>query len=549
MRFKSNKAKILFVGLLALTLIAVLAACGDDGALVDFDRDSWSDPFPETITVTVAMEDLPQAVFASGESYEDNLWTRRWLELYNIDVEVAWISSDYDLSMNLAIASGELPDIFHVNAVQFSQLVDADLLEDITAVVDEWSSPNLRRIIDGEPAVFATAQREGITYALPHFHWGFITQAPFLWVRGDWYAEAGSPEINTIADLENLIETFEREHGATIGTPLHDELFSFFVSTPMWHAGARGQGNGGVMWVDDGAGGIMSAYERPEMLDAIATWRDWYERGWIRQDFATADWDSTMAAIVGGETGVLFSMNWAGWGWQSIVEAYGPESALIALPLPTVDGTPADIPILFANYAYNVVRSGFAHPEILPILVSDYLYITNESPMTGSMPAEELLPFSTNEMHHVTGPFRITQPHYHDVLDVVGAIEAHARGEDFTFTSGGLAVIMFEEAVRWHDYQDIVGLGRYAQMGSRNGSLYIGVQYSQSGQHLYSLAWGPQTQEMLDFATITDDIIDEGITRIIMGLDPLEHWEVVLEDWRQAGGNLMTESVNNFFGN
>ncbi|MCL2421301.1 MAG: hypothetical protein FWD03_05525, partial [Defluviitaleaceae bacterium] len=62
-------------------------------------------------------------------------------------------------------------------------------------------------------------------------------------------------------------------------------------------------------------------------------------------------------------------------------------------------------------------------------------------------------------------------------------------------------------------------------------------------------AWGPTPQEVLDFGGITDSILAEGITRIIMGMDPLEHWHVVLEDWRQAGGNEMTRAINEYFGN
>ena len=542
--------KHVMILLTTMLFITVLAACRRGTSTVEtFSRDTWNEPFPEVVTVRIAAMEIANATFAEGEDQLDNLWTRRFLEEYNVQVETMWVSADYDLSMNLAIAAGELPDIFHVNAVQFAQLLEANLIEDITDAVNNYSSPGLRRLLDSEQAIFDTAKRDGRTYAVPQLHWGFITQAPVVWVRKDWYEEAGSPPINTVADLEALMETFARDQGAVFATTLHETLFNFWVSSSMWHANARGQGDGARMWVDDGAGGIIAAYETPEMLDAIAAWRRWYELGRIRQDFATADWDSMNAAVVSGETGIKFSLNWAPWGWQAIVEEAGPDSYMIALPLPTVDGTPARIPVHFANYAYNVVRRGFAHPEILPTLVSDYLYVVNEASLTGSIDEEALLTFGTNEMHHVTGPFRLTIPHYHDVRDVLGAMDAHQRGESFEFTSGGFAVLFFEEVLRWFDHRELVGFGRYAQMGHPNSSLAVGVRYVENGQIFNTRAWGPHPQAILDYGSITDSIIQEGITRIIMGVDPLEQWEVVLDDWRRAGGNTMTEAVNEAFGN
>lgn len=548
---KRNMMGILTAALLLTVLAACEAAGGGGGGAAqgDFVRTSWSDPFPEMITVTVPVNEIPSAVFAEGEDFHDNLWTRRWREEYNINMEVVWVSSDYELSMNLAIAAGDLPDMFTVNAVQFSQLLEANLAEDITDVVNNYGSPALGRQLRDESAIFETAQRNGRTYALPHLHWGFITQAPFMWVRKDWYEQAGSPEIRTVADVEMLMDTFSRDNGATLGTTLHNELFSFFVSSPMWHATARGGGNGNVFWVDDGAGGLMAGYELPEMLDALAAWRRWYEMGKIREDFATLEWETMNAAVVNGDTGILFSMNWAAWGWQNVVENFGPDSYMLALPLPTVDGRPVSIPVNFANYGYNVVLRGFEHPEIMPILVSDYLYIINEAPLTGSIPSEELLLFSTNEMHHVMGPFRMTVPHYHDVIDVYNAMSAHERGETHEFTSGGFAVTFFDEVQQWTEHGNIVGLGRYAQMGHHFASLVVGVRYVENGQMLYTGAWGADPQDLLDLRSITDSIILEGAVRIIMGLDPLEHWDTILEDWRQAGGNTMTQAVNQYFGN
>jgi putative aldouronate transport system substrate-binding protein len=451
--------------------------------------------------------------------------------------------------MNLSIAAGDLPDMFAVNAVQFSQLLEANLLHDVTDVTRQWSSPTLARIMANEQSVTDTAYRDGVLFSIPRYHFGFITQTPYFWVRRDLYEQSGSPDLRTLTDLENLMAQWTDEHDEILHVmSLNDALYSFWHSTRVWHAHTRGGGT--RMWLDDGAGGIMSSYEQPEFFDVIEAWRRWYENGWVRPDFATTDWDGAVADIVSGRSAMEFHGNWRGWGLNSLVENFTPESYMIALHYPTVDGSQARVPIHFANYAYDVVRRGFAHPEVLPILTSDYVYVLTEAAVTGSMTMDEISPFTINDNHHTSGPFRVTFPHYDDVVEVLNAMDAFHAGtlDSFNFTSG-YAVVYVDEILRWVRDGDIDGVGRYVQMGHRRSSLARGVEKEDMGLFLYTLAWGPSTQEILDFGGITDSIIAEGVTRIIMGLDPLENWWNVLEDWRQAGGNAMTESVNAYFGN
>ena len=551
------------VTLVTVLAIAMLSACGDGGgaggggggaaggatptgANADFTRTYWRQPFPETVTVEIANRTMGHAIFPDGYDIFSTLWGERWLELFNVELVTDWVAEDYYLQMNLAIASGDVPDMFWVNSVQFSQLTEAGLVHDITDYINNYSSPALARMLEVESAVFETSFRDGRAFSIPRMHYGFITQTPYFWVRRDLYEQAGSPTINTLADLESLMDYFQNnidtvEHVMS----MHDGLYSFWGSTPIWHAHTRGGGT--RMWLDDGQGGIISAYEQPELFDTITAWRDWYERGWVRPDFATTDWDAAISDIVSGRSVMEFNGNWRGWGLAPLTENFNEDSYMIALPRPSVDGRQTRIPIHFANYGHNVVRSGFAHPEILPILLSDYIYLLNEAALLGSMTDQEIGPFTINDMHHTSGPFWIAFPHYEDVVNVVEVLEAHGTDATPQFVSS-YAVNFVNEILRWVDNRELDGLGRYVQMGHRNSSLGVGVHYQDTGAFLYTEAWGPSPQAVLDFGGITDSIIGEGITRIIMGLDPLDHWWVVLEDWRQAGGNAMTEAINYYFG-
>ncbi|MCL2361541.1 MAG: extracellular solute-binding protein [Defluviitaleaceae bacterium] len=540
--------KKLFLSVMVVSLfMLILVGCSDNGvssANASFERTDWRQPFPETVTVTIGNDEMAHAIFADGEDIFDNLWTRRWLEVYNINVETVWASPDYPLAINLAIASGDLPDMFHVDSAQFQQLLDAGLIEDLTDVFD-FSSPGLRRMFEGEQVLVDTPYRDGRLYGFPRLHYGFVTQAPFLWVRKDWYEQAGSPAINTVADLEALMENFMNTHDTPFAMILNDGLFGFWNSVTAWHAPARTDGSWTRFWIDDGQGGIMSAYESPGMLDALAAWRSWYERGWIRHDFPTVTWDGKVSDIVSGNAGIEFGPNWRGFNWSAVVDNFGDDAYLIALPIPTIDGRPVQIPVVFPNVGYNVVRRGFAHPEILPMLISDYTYVINEAAILGTIPQEEAMRFNINDMNWVTGPFKTTFPHYDDIVAIQNAL----RTGDESYIISGYARLALDEIMEWINFRNPSGLGRYLQMGHPNASLVIAVGYEDGGQYLYSRAWGPMPQEILDFGGITDSIIDEGVTRIIAGVEPLEHWYIVLENWRNAGGNAMTQAINERFGN
>ena len=545
-----KKKLLFFVGV--LVLMFALTACGgnDDDTTPGPDaptRGDWREPFPETITVTTASGTHASAVFPDGYSVHHTPWYGRWLREYNVNVEVDWISEDYTLQMNLSIAADTLPDVFSVNNLQFMQLLEAGMLEDMTHAVYNYSSPSLMRHLTNDQLIFETGKVDGRVYGIPHLFWGYVNNSPYFWVRNDWYLEAGSPEINTLADLEDFMAYLTETHDSVDHVMTFNYgLNSFWNSTQVWHAHTRGDGT--RMWLDDGQGGIISGYEQPELVDAIAAWRRWFDMGWVRPDFATADWGSMQTELATGRAAVEFGQSWRAWAFTGMVENFGYDAYMIALPMPTIDGQQAQIPIHFPNSTYTVARRGFQHTAVIPVLTSDFVYVMTEAGLGDSMTVEEIMPFTTNNIQHATGPFRITFVHHYDVLEVLDAMDAYHEGtlDDFVFTIGD-APQFVSEIRRWVSDRDTAGFGRFGQMGHRSSAYARGLEYIYNDMLLFTSAWGAPPQEVLDLGSITDSIIEEGITRIIMGLDPIEHWPNVLEEWRAAGGAIMTEAVNRDF--
>ncbi|MCL2338103.1 MAG: extracellular solute-binding protein, partial [Firmicutes bacterium] len=380
---------------------------------------NWNTPYTDTVTVTIANDESPSFMFAPGESITDNLWTRRWKQTYNVEVKTLWTSSDYATKLNLAIASQDLPDMFRCDNVQFQQILQAGLAEDLTDAYNKMASPGIVSIMSKDPEMVNTAFSDGRMYGMPRLHYGYECQPNYVWVRKDWYEQAGKPEIKTVDQFEALMRTFKQQHNTAYAISCDKYLEPFFYMAAGFHAYPR-DGYGPRMWVDDGNGGIMSGYEMiPQMKSELTAWAKWYKDGLVRPDFTDLENSDMVADIVSGKTGLDGGPQWDGWAWTDVVKNFGNEAYLEPHDLPSIDGQTVMYPISFINDGYNVVRKGAKNADILIKLIDDYAYVLNEATITGGMTSEQVLPFTSNNMHHTTGPFKILFRSYDDVKQVI----------------------------------------------------------------------------------------------------------------------------------
>jgi len=90
-------------------------------------------------------------------------------------------------------------------------------------------------------------------------------------------------------------------------------------------------------------------------------------------------------------------------------------------------------------------------------------------------------------------------------------------------------------------------LGAYCQQG------FEGCAYDRSkflidnGFLKVTDAWGPAPEEF-DQTINTIDIVLNGVMEIIMGIQPLDHYDQVLADWYAQGGQIMEDAINAQYG-
>jgi putative aldouronate transport system substrate-binding protein len=176
-------------------------------------------------------------------------------------------------------------------------------------------------------------------------------------------------------------------------------------------------------------------------------------------------------------------------------------------------------------------------------LVNDYIYVLDESIAAGGMTIDQVLPFNTNDMHHVTGPFKVEFAHYRDIQEVSTAVKTGVA----KFSSGN-GTLFYNEIRKYLDKKDLVGFGRWIQMGDAESSLVHALKHVDNKQLLFTKMWGVAPQELRQAGSTLDDLLLEGYTKIITGVEPIAYYDTLIQNWRKAGGDTVPAAVNKTYG-
>nr|WP_258168040.1 hypothetical protein [Paenibacillus sp. AR247] len=137
-----NKRKI--SSLLAVTCITALivSGCGggsgkaEDKVVSEKDYEPYS-KYESPVEFTIGRNTSHTNNLPKGDSIENNMATRYVESKVNVKAKVAWETDDMDQKLSLSMTTGELPDVMLVSRTIFNQLVDNDLIEDMTEVYEK----------------------------------------------------------------------------------------------------------------------------------------------------------------------------------------------------------------------------------------------------------------------------------------------------------------------------------------------------------------------------------------------------------------------------
>lgn len=511
------------------------------------------------VTMTTVRKYETTEKLPTGDTPENNQYTRYVKSALNIDTKYIWsaASADYDAKINLAIASNDLPDAMQVNLAQFTQLVNNDQIADLTDVYNQYASPTVRQMMDSS---------KGIALKAVTFN-GKIMGIPALtvpddgyqlmWIRKDWLDKLNLSVPKTMDDVEKVAQAFVTQDpggngaGKTIGIvgpnnggPLYADFLNptngNFAFDPVFFSYHAYPG----FWVKGSDGKAVYGSILPETKTALARLADLYKKGLIDPQMGVRK-DSS-EPVTGGQAGIFFGEWWNGYWPLPDAVKNNPKANWQAYAVPLDDkgtwnphqGTPAT--------SFVVVRKGYANPEAAMKIVN--LFNRDESKMDMSVGSNEdevlRLPQAMYDEGEVT---------YQAMMDV---LTGKAKAADFADPKYAAYKLLKDDVAKIgtaklapFDNLDIQYWDTKSTVWSRSYSILVGdgAIYNPIGGKdkvnvVYSLTYAPTpliTSKWSNLQTMES----AAFLKIILGTAPIDSFDQFVTDWKAQGGDAITAEV------
>lgn len=522
--------KKLLTLVLALAMIATMFAVPAVAEEGHFKFDP-----PITITAVRTNTNPATVKYPEGEDVTNNVWTRRYLDEWGINLEYKWVvdESQWNDRVNLMIASQDLPDVFQATPVQFQQLYEAGVLADQTEAFDKYISDYSRGIIfESGDAQYNSAMRDGKLMAFP---WTGMPKesANFLAVRKDWMEKFGVADIATWDDLVAAMTTFKENVDGAYGMTDTSSLTNLMALASAFGAYAK-------IWIPGEDGKLVYSSVQPEMRDALLAFQQLYKDGLLDPEFGSKDSGKVKEALASGKLGVnVASFPSPLSQWQDL-KNNNAEMEIAFYPLPTATDKPAKASHALGITAYWVATAGCEHPEAVTMMANTFM-----------------------EVFYGTTSDEVYDEYTND-----------ASGNEIWQNAFVRAYRGFKNLSGWQNLNGVINgtmtldectpeergvYGRMEQYWAGDNSLWCwdriyGVDASLSviqyylDNDLYVMDefYGSTTESQLEYQAILEKMELETFTKIIQGED-ISAFDDFVNQWYALGGQDITDEVNEWY--
>ncbi|MFC5403336.1 extracellular solute-binding protein [Cohnella soli] len=502
------------------------------------------------IEITTARGMTGSMKFPAGDTIDNNVWSREYLDALGIKVKNAWTADEsaFDQKMNVSIASGNIPDLAPVKAVQLKQLVDANMLEDLTDVWNKYASPLTKEIFTTEGKItLDSATFNGKLMAIPAVV-GAFDASTLLWVRSDWLKKLNLPEPKTIADVVKIADAFTNQdpdgNGKkdTIGLELQKELFE------------RNSGYAGIdgfmfgyhayprFWLKDASGNLVNGSIQPEVKAALLKLQEMYKAGLIDKEFGSKDTNKAAEAQASGKNGLNYGHMWNPLFPFNAGRDNDPKAEWTAYPIVSVDDQPARPGVTQSINDFTVVKKGYAHPEAAIKMLNLWVKISNDESL------------ETSQKYGVTPDgievfkFAVLRAGFTN-----GNLKMHLAVTDALKTKDTSKLTIKQKETYDKVTKYLSGAGTTAEWSmeriyGETGSFRAMNEYATKNLDIYNEFYGTPTKTMAAKQATLDKMEYEVFTKIIMG-DPIDNFDKFVSDWKKIGGDEITKEVNEWYKN
>jgi len=512
------------------------------------DEERWFGPFEETVTVRLAMPINAAHEFdPEHEDHGNNVWTRAFRDYLNIEVEIMWeavhMGGDYETRLNLAIASGDVPDLIRFeNATQFANMQSANQLMDLNTLFPRFAYPLVHELMAFDGIALDWGRVGEGLYGLP-IQGVNISSPRMLYLRQDWFEDTGLPMPTTFEEFIYAAEMMARANNAfALGQDQH------LIRNGMadLHGPANAFGAHPTVWVEDGDGGLMYGTLDPRMMDVLEIYARLYYEGLIDPGFTSLDGGALGGQLTTNQVAAISSQFWLN-GWP-LVFAYGTDYWAEWIIMPMLPSETLQGPLMVTAESPAAgrlvsIREGFEHPEAFFKMWNFTTSVLEDQergaerhgtfhPRIGDTPFVHFPDPMQNPIthHNLTAHIRDGVP-----LDEL-PMRTHCWGRMAYFQDyfdGTLEETIWGHWSSW--------IGDHSTWG-------IVTNYLERGELVTCLTMGLQTPGMIDHWPDLTDLERTFTVEVVTGRRPVSDFlDYFVPAWMAMGGEQITEEVNEWW--
>ena len=553
--------------LLAALMASSLASCSQEqdftAGMSEEEKAAWeaaaNDPYgkyPELVTYTTGYNltaqgsDVLAGTPYADDTTENNAYTRYLKELLNIQNQNEFEAStgpDYDQKVSMAIASSTIPDMMYISDyATLVELVESDLIEDLTDVYNNIACETVKAAYESygeENNPLNTVTFDGKIMAIPKTQ--LSDGQDFLWVRKDWLDKLGMDEPSTIEDLEELMRAFIEQdpdgngQADTIGmvvlsdvyggypnnTFAIDNIFTAFDAYPN-------------VWIEKDGKAVYGSVQE-EMKEPLQLLNRWYTEGLIDKEFATRTNDDIVGLISTGKCGIFIGPWWAPFNPAQTSTYPSGDAAWVNVSCPVGSDGKINAISTKSYGGFVVVRKGYEHPEIAMKIVNvNSEYSKQDKSEAGQEVKEnQTLAYFNWPLYCEVQPGNNAELMTSHVLAVMnGEAELDSlTTEEQSYYESAQRYLEAEEAGQKADAAD------YSQYVSRIVSMQRMID---EPANFLVPSFFETTDSMSTLWASLEKMEMEMVLKVITGEQDISAFDSFVESWTSAGGDKITQEVN-----
>lgn len=477
----------------------------------------------------------------------DNLWTDLYRDELGIIVDYDWIvkgGDEYTQKLNIALASGDIPEFLNVSSVQLKQLAEADMIMPLDEIYAAYAAPLTDEILrlDGD-APFEAATYDGKLYGLPVTD-SSIDSAHFIWIRTDWLEKLNLKAPTTMEELQAVMMAFAKADFDGNGV---DDSFGMVFTQTLWdgYAGLRGFFNGydayPQNWVDRD-GKLVYGATLPGAKQALAKLNEFYKLGLIDPEFGVKDGAKVAESTTSGKAGLFYGAQWNPlWPLQSNKDLE-PDAQWKAFPI-VAASEDIDLKVQsdFGTQYWTVVRKDVEHPEAVVKLFNMFIE------KCWGATQENNVYYAPLDSESIWKLSPVTPTHPLKNLNAFLELDAAREANDFSTITGEAASILAKLELFESGSKEGFALWGWERIYGEEGAFDVMRTYKDGGMILTNAFVGAPSDTMTERMSTLQTMQDEVFTKIILGEAPIDDFDKFVQDFYTLGGEQITADVNEWY--